>query len=254
MSKSKHHVSAAIQVLLLLGLALTPAWGQDLTMVWEFTPKAEAGGSFEAALNAHAEFRREQGDPWSWAIGQVVVGENVGTYYALSGPHSWADFDSYNNSAFTQLADAHWAGIVQPVLENAVNWIARGLPELSRPSEEPMQPTLYNVTTFYLKPEGQAAFTEAIGKVIQAVSDAGAPMYWSASTAAVGTDGPAITILGMSEDWAGFAEPDPNMEQIVTEAYGEDGAMEIFNQFAGAYHYYTSFVVVARPDLSVPGM
>jgi hypothetical protein len=54
---------------------------------------------------AAMEFRQEQGDPWSWGIGQVVVGENLGTYYALSGPHSWADFDAYNNSEFTQIAD-----------------------------------------------------------------------------------------------------------------------------------------------------
>jgi hypothetical protein len=128
------------------------------------------------------------------------------------------------------------------------------MPELSRFPEEPMEPTLFDVTTFYLKPEGQFAFNEAVSMVLQAVSDDGAPMFWGASTAVMGGEGPMITLMGMSEDWAGFAEPDPNMEQILTEAYGEEGAMEIFTQFAGAYHYYTSSIVVARPDLSIPEM
>jgi len=254
MSNSKRRSSLSIQVLLLLGLLLTPAQGQDLTMVWQFTPRADAMGSFEAALKAHMEFRQEQGDAWSWGIGQVVVGEKVGTYYALSGAHSWADFDAYNNSAFTQLADAHWGATVQPLVENEMNWISRGLPEMSRLPEEPMEPTLFEVTTFYLNPGGEFAFNDAIGKLLQAVSDAGAPMYWSASTPRVGTEGPTISIMGMAEDWAGLAEPDPTMEQVLTEAYGEDGAMEIFNQFASAYHHYTSFIVVARPDLSIPEM
>ena len=167
---------------------------------------------------------------------------------------SWADFDAYNNSAFTQLADAHWAATVQPLVENEVNWISRSLPDLSRLPSEPSEPTVFEVTAFYLTPDGGPAFNDAIGKVIQAVSDADAPIYWSASTPRVGAEGPRISIMGMSEDWAGLAEADPTMEQVLMEAYGEDGAMEIFNQFAGAYRYYTSFIVVARPDLSTPGM
>jgi hypothetical protein len=251
MSKSSRSFFLALQVLLLLGLFLTPARGQDLTMVWEFTPKPDAMASFESVLKAHMEFRQEQGDPWSWGIGQVAVGEKVGTYYALSGGHSWADFDAYNNSAFTKLADSHWAASVQPLLETTASWISVDMPELSRLPAEPMAPTLYEVTAFYLNPGGEFAFNEGIGKVLQAASDADAPMYWSASTPRVGMEGPVIFIMGMSEDWAGLADPDPNMEELLMEAYGEDGAMEIFQQFADAYHHYTSFIVVARPDLSI---
>lgn len=251
MSKSRWSSLIALQIFLFLGLLLTPARAQDLTMVWEFTPRSDAMATFEAALKAHMEFRQAQGDPWSWGIGQVVVGEKVGTYYALSGDHSWADFDAYNNSAFTQTADAHWAATVQPLLETATNWISMDLPDLSRPPSQPMAPTLYEVTAFYLNPGGEMAFNEGVGKVLQAVSDADAPMYWGTSTPRVGTPGPMMFITGMSEDWAGLADPDPNMEQILTEAYGEEGAMEIFRQFADAYHHYTSFIVVARPDLSI---
>jgi hypothetical protein len=240
-----------LQVLLFLGLLFTPARGQDLTMVWEFTPRPEAMATFEAALKTHMEFRREQGDPWGWGIGQVVVGEKVGTYYALSGGHAWADFDAYNNSAFVETADAHWAATVQPLVESMTNWISMDLPDLSRVPTEPMAPTLYEVTAFYLNPGGEMAFNEGVGKVLQAASDADAPMYWSASTARVGMEGPVMFIMGMSEDWAGLAEPDPNMEEILVEAYGEEGAMEIFRQFADAYHHYTSFIVVARMDLSI---
>ena len=44
------------------------------------------------------------------------------------------------------------------------------------------------------------------------------------------------------------------MEEILVEAYGEEGATELFGDLAGAYHHYTSFIVMARPDLSIPGM
>ena len=81
-----------ILILMLLGLSPSLAQGQDLTMMWEFTPKAGTGASFEAALKSHTEFRKAQGDPWDWSLYQVVVGEKVGTYFALSGGHEWADW------------------------------------------------------------------------------------------------------------------------------------------------------------------
>lgn len=243
-----------VLVTLLSPLLFVPAQGQDLTMVWEFTPKAEALASFEAALKAHSEFRQENGDPWSWGIGQVVVGGNVGTYYALSGPHEWADFDAYGNSDFAKLADAHWAATVAPLVEKTTNWISRALPELSRLPEEEGEYLLFDVTAFHLKPDGEMAANEAVGKVRQAMIDADAPIYWSAASPTIGAEGPTLSIMGMAENWAGFADPDPGMEEVLVEAYGEEGAMEIFNQFASSYHYYESFVVLARPDLSVPGM
>jgi hypothetical protein len=47
----------ALQVLLLPGLPLTPAQGQNLTMIWELTPKSDAVATFESAIEALMEFR-----------------------------------------------------------------------------------------------------------------------------------------------------------------------------------------------------
>jgi hypothetical protein len=223
--------------------------------MWEFTPKGDASlAAFEAAFKAHLEFRATLGDPWEWGVGQVAVGENVGTFYALSGGHSWGDFDSYNPNDFNVAASAHFDATVAPLLESQKNTISQLNAELSILPPEGPNYSVFQVWTFYLKPEAEMAFMEALGTVKQVVQDAGAPMYYSISNSVVGGEGPAISMTTYSEDWAGMAEPDPNMEQLMFEALGEEGAMELFTMFSNSYHRFETSVVVLRPDLMLGGM
>ena len=69
-----------------------------------------------------------------------------------------------------------------------------------------------------------------------------------------GDSGPAMSIAGFGETWADFADPDPSMEQVMTEAYGEDEAVEFFNTFSEGVDHWESFIVRHRPDLSGGGM
>ena len=244
----------AMAILFLLTFMPTLAQGQELTMMWEFTPKAGAANDFEAAVKSHMELRASHGDPWQWSFSLVVVGENVGTYYALSSGHTWADFDSYDSFEATETLNAHWESNVVPLMEEVKSSIFTSNAELSRLPDNPEAYTLFNVSNFYLKPDQQPAFAEAIGKYLEVIAEHDLPFYWQTSTNVAGGDGPLMGIVGMAENWAGFADPDPSVETLLVEKYGEEGAMELFKQFAGAYHYYKNFVVVTRPDLSSPGM
>ena len=87
---------ATLLVALLLGLASQNAWAQqnNLARIYFIEAKVGMAAGFETALKQHAEWRKEQGDPWSWFVWQVVNGENLGSFVIRSGDHAWGDFDA----------------------------------------------------------------------------------------------------------------------------------------------------------------
>ncbi|MGD2121075.1 MAG: hypothetical protein PVJ76_04995 [Gemmatimonadota bacterium] len=244
-------ILATLVLALMAGLPAT-ALGQDLTMVWEFKVKPGANVAFEQAVKAHMEYREAIGDPWEWTFYQKAIGKDVGGYLVRSSGHSWADFDEYMGSDFAQLAGNHFDATVYPLVDEVWNLVDQENGELSRYPEDMAPYTLFNVTIFYLKPDQMMAFSEAIGKFRQVIIDHDFPFYWSIQSAAAGADGPAMAFVGFAQDWAEMAE-DPAVEQAMLEDLGEEGAMELMQQFSGAYHYFENYIGVARPDLTGGG-
>ena len=72
------------------------------------------------------EFRKAQGDPWDWQIYQVVVGDDVGDFYAASWNHTWEDFDSYDAFEGGEILSAHFQATVGPTLEDMTTVITDG--------------------------------------------------------------------------------------------------------------------------------
>ena len=242
---------APILVIAMVTVAWRPAGAQTISEMWEFTPKQGAGAGFEAALKAHTEFRKAQGDPWTWQVYQEVVGPNVGKYYVASWNHTWSDLDTYDAWAGGALAEAHFLATVAPMLESYTNSISRD-GDISRfPDDPDYEPTLINVTVFYLIPGKQQAFTEAIQKFDEAIKGADLPFYYSSDYMVTGNSGPAYSLAGLGTSWADFAEGDPSMEQVMMETYGEEEMMRIFTSFGESIHHWDSFIVRYRPDLSL---
>ena len=228
------------------------AQSQDLTLVWGFTAKAGSEAGFEAALKSHMEFRKANGDPWDWSFYQTMVGKNVGSYMARSSGHSWTDFDAYYGSEFGEVANLHWGATVQPLVEESWNLVDQSDNDLSRLPESMDPYTLFNVTVFHLKPDQQMAFGEAIGKYKQVIMDNNFPFYWVVNFPAAGADGPTMALVMFAETWAEMAE-DPAVEAALVEELGEEGAMELFEQFSGAFHSFENYIGMLRPDLSGGG-
>jgi len=242
--------------LFIMALGTVPAQGQELAQIWKFTPEMGQGPAFEGALRGHMEFRKAQGDPWDWQIYEVVVGEDVGDFYAASWNHTWEDFDAYDAFEGGAILSAHFQATAGPTLEDMTTVITDGSQGIKKLPEDPnYEINLVNVTDFYLLPGKQASFNEALMKFDEAIKGANVPFYYTSDVPVAGGSGPVYSIAGLSSSWAEFADPDPSMEQVMMEAYGEDEAMKIFTAFSEAIHHTENFVVRYRADLSnVSGM
>ncbi len=236
---------------LFLALFTAPAPAQVVSEIWQFTPRPGVGAGFEEALKAHVQFRKSQNDPWTWQVYQEIVGPDVGKYYVASWNHSWADFDAYDDWAGGPAAGAHFDATLGPLLEDMASSISQDGPISRFPDDPNYEPTLINVTEFYLIPGKQQGFQDAIQKFDEAIKGAGMPFYYTSDFLVAGGSGPTFSIAGFGESWAEFADPDPSMEQVMVEAYGEEEATRIFTAFSEAVHHWDSFVVRYRPDLSL---
>lgn len=243
-----------VPFLVLFTLALIPAPGrtQDLSQFWIFTVEPQKMAAFEAALKAHVEVREAHGDPWDWSIHQVVVGTDIGTYYVASWNHSWADFDAYDAWEDGSAVSTHFMATVAPLLKDMRTEITQSNHEMERMPPESKPISLVNVTTFYLIPGKQMQFFENIMKFHEAIVEAEMPFYYASDYLAAGGKGPVFSLAGLGENWADFADPDPTMEQVMFEKYGEDEANEIFTAFAESFSHWENMVVRTRPDLSDP--
>lgn len=232
-------------------LFAAPVQGQSVSEIWEFTPKAETAAAFEAAFQAHVAHRKSLNDPWVWQVYQEIVGPNVGKYYVASWNHSWADFDAYDSWAGAPEAGAHFDATIGPLLEDMSSSISQEGAISRYPDDPSWEPTLVNVTVFYLIPGKQQGFDEAIRKFDEAIEGADMPFYYSSDFTVAGGSGPSYSIAGLGESWADFADPDPSMERVMMDTYGEEEAMRIFTAFGESVHHWESFVVRYRPDLSL---
>ena len=244
-------LSNPLPVIALISLfALLPdgAEAQDLARIYTVSP-AE-GADLEAAIREHAQWRQENGDPWTWGVYEVVNGEDLGSFVIRSGNHSWADFDAYEQGAFAEAAGANYEATMAPAVGSissvimAADTAHRRLPE----SFENIQ--LYAVITWHLLPDKVQDFQEAIGQVHDAIVQTDWPTHYAFASPVNGADGPQMSLVIFHENWADFEEPEKTFDQMLAEVYGEE-AGAIFEKFAASYRWEENFILRIRPDLSV---
>jgi hypothetical protein len=206
---------------------------------------------FESALKAHVEWRAENGDPWSWGISTVEVGENVGDYSIRSAGHSWADFDTYD-AGFAPGALVHWNATVAPLVESVGSTISTGQPSLAILPPDGTTLAFVSVTTFHLRPGREAQFTQAIEQAttILRENNFGGYAIWTVPVLGGGA-GPRMSLVALHTSWADMAEPDPSFEAIMVEALGQDGFIEWADELGQTFRGTENFVLRLRPDLGV---
>ncbi|MCG8605518.1 hypothetical protein MJD09_11035 [bacterium] len=93
------NIKVILALLLAFSLCLTIssalAQPNNLAKMYHVKVKAGYGAQFETALKQHVEWRKAEGDPWTWNVYQVANGMNLGDFIFRSGDHTWADMDSY---------------------------------------------------------------------------------------------------------------------------------------------------------------
>ncbi len=249
---TRHRFAFPFLFILALALMPAPSQAQDMARFWEFTPKAGNVPAFVEAFRAHVEYRKELGDPWSWYVYETVVGKDYPKFYVASWNHTWADFDAYDQWENGGAASAHFQATVSPLLEDMTTNISQANRAMERMPDDPnWVPQFVNVTTFYILPGKQGQFQEMIMKWHEAIEAADMDLYYSSDYLAAGGEGPLFSIAIMGDNWASFAEPDPTMEQVMVDHFGEEEAMAIFTGFGESVHHWDNFVVRTRPDLSL---
>ena len=245
-------VLATLFMALGLGLAYQTAHAQanNLARFYHVEAKAGHAAELDAAIEAHAQWRKQNSDPWAWTVYQVVNGTNLGDYIILSSGHTWADFDAYD-AGFGMKGSAHWQENVMPhvaSVESAIN--ASDTTHVNWPAD-PQTVNLISVVTFHLKPGHGQAFEQAIGMFHKTIMEHKYPAHYSFGWVLNGANSGAVHLVLPYESWADMQEPDEPMGPFMVRVLGEEKAMKLFQQFDSTYHHSESMVVRKRPDLSV---
>ncbi len=201
-------------------------------------------------MRDHVEWRKANGETWNWTTYQVVTGPNQGDYVLRSGSHMWADFDEYD-AGFGPEGGLAYGATVLSLTASASMVITSSDTTKMRLPDDLAEYNLLNVITWALVPGREAAFNEAIDKYHAAITEADAPIYYVFVNPIAGSTGPSITLVIFEKNWAGFAEDDPTLNEIMTEKYGEDGFAEIVEQISSSIVSEETQIVRLRPDLSI---
>lgn len=220
--------------------------------LYRFTPKQGAQADFEAALKSHAQWREQNGDPWSWGVWQVVQGQHLGDFIVRSGGHSWADWDSYMQG-FGARGSQKFGADVGPLLASEAGYVEAVDTAMVHWPEGMGTPALVEVIDFHLDPAKANGWWDAIQKFHQAIAQEEPEGYYHLIAYPVaGADGYGRLVIP-HDSWADFEQPDRGLEEIMKAVYGDEEAGEIRDAFQGAIRYSRSMVLQHRPDMSVEG-
>ena len=234
-----------------LGAASQPVVAQQqVARLYVVKPHPGHEMQFEEALAAHAEWRRENNDPWSWSVAQVVAGDDLGLWYIRSGGHQWADFDTYD-AGFALPALEHWMNNVNQHVANTASMVTTSDTTNVRWPEDPSAIRFVTLIDFYLRPGQQQAFFEVVNKFHEAIVQTEFPAYYSFNWSAAGGPGNMIRLALPYESWADMAPPETTMAAMVADVYGPEEAQALNERFDNTLRRSQSTVLMIRPDLSV---
>jgi hypothetical protein len=246
----------ALPALIALVIALPQhieAQGRTLAFVYEVTVKAGAAPGFEAAVKELNEFRSSHGDSWTWNVYQVMFGRDVGNYIIRSGDHAWADMDVYGASDLNALVGAQIGATIGPLVESVTSRVSGSVEELSYPADDPGSMNVFAVTEFVLDPTAAAGFEQGIAQFKEAVMASGYDLRWGYSRLLAGGSGNSVSIVGLSPSFAGLEQSDAEVQAMLVEHFGEEGAQELFETVFAAVESSETSIVMRRPDLSYSG-
>ena len=247
-------VLGRVVAMLLVFAVVQPVVAQSQTenMARTYTLAVDPGMAeqVEEAIRGHMAWRQQHGDTWTWNVFQVVNGDNFGHYLMRSGGHRWADIDAYTPTTVGRDGPAHLLTTTGPYVTSVSNRITQVLSSVSRMPEDLSGMTLYAVTNYEVS--SPVRFNLSIARFHTAISQANSPLRYQ--YAVVVNSGQAGTILVRpAENWSALAPPPKLIPQMLIEAYGEDDAVTLLEQFASSVRSMTSSIVQIRPDLTRVG-
>lgn len=237
---------------LFAGVALAQAIDPgNVAKVWSITPKTGMSEKFEAAFASHVDWRRKNNDPWHWEVYVQVDGIDVGTYYARSGNHHWADLDGYGE--FAEKATKHWNSTVAQYVANVQSSLSEVMPEISNWPEDAPDYRLFMIYSYDIKQGRTSQFNRSAKAIVDVLREINWPYHWAFIDRVSGGAVPGALLVLPSEKWAGMAEPDPNVFEAVAAKTGEGKAIDMFDAYSDSLASSHAYVLEWLPQYTVEG-
>lgn len=237
-------LAVLVVVLTAVPVAAQEAPAGNLAQVVSFVVTDAA--AFEAGLKAHNQYHAGLNDPMPIQTFEIITGPRGGEYLRGSFGRTWASFDAEMANLAADAADT--AQNLDPHVTRSEVTIYEVQPEISRFPEGGIRP-LFKIIEFRLKWGHERTFMDAIGKIHAALGEVEdfRPYIWYRLED--GGHVPTYVVSLPSDDWAGFAQPDRGIDQIVGEKYGEE-AGAIFEAMGSAIESESNYTIAYREDLS----
>ena len=248
----KQHAIRGFAAALVLALAQGPALAQeesggDYARLWRIDYMQGQWSEFIEAFDAHVEWRRDNGETWTWMAFRPVTGDRLNSIFVRSGDHTLAEMDEYE--AFQAKASEHWNGSVDQYVESYVTWITENDEELGSWPEE--EPNLIQAYSYRLKPGGEPAFNAALRKIDEGLVKVNWGEPYAIARVLSGSDGNEVWLILPYESYADMAEPDKTFAEALSEAWGEKEAGKLMKQISGAYESVDEILVRFDPEHSL---
>jgi len=249
----RQYVSAVLALLVCCAPLFAGAQEKNegkLARVYTMVPKHGSGQALWEALKAHAAYRTQQGDPWTWRMYSVVNGKGLGNYVVRSGGHHWADFDAYDTASAKLNLSEHFNKTVQPHLAYVSSTINMDDDAHSHWVDNDNY-RLFSITRYAIIPGKIGQFETALGEIHKGLQK----QKWAKSYAFVnvvnGASGPTRILVLPRENWANFEAPKPSVMQVLASEYGKDKTEDMLNRYGSSYSSAQSSVIRYLPELSV---
>jgi hypothetical protein len=106
------------------------------------------------------------------------------------------------------------------------------------------------VNHFFLKPDGEREFTDAIRKINDAIGKTNWPVHYFWYTLINGGEGPHFVLVIPHDTWADMAEPEMSFDAMLEKAVGRHDAEELTRAVQKAIKRESTEIIAYRPDLS----
>jgi hypothetical protein len=221
-----------------------------LARIWTIIPKNGSELKFDKAFADHVQWRRDNKDPWNWDVFVQVDGPEVGAYYARSGNRHWSDFDAYEAAEFSKKAGLHWNETVAPHVAVVRSEIDEYMPDISNWPMDAPEYNLFRLNRHLVNIGGTKDFVAAVGAIGGVLKEAKWPHHWSFHMSHSG-EGPSVTLVLPSINWAGIAEPESNVGEVLVKSLGEEKAGQYWANLFATFRKLNVVTVKRIPELAV---
>lgn len=247
----REHLISAVGAVLFVAFPLIAQQKPGNIAVLEFQkPKNGMLQEYENGRKQKAAWHKQQNDPNSLFVWEILSGDSTGTYVVGEFGQHWADFDK---PAVPEQADeSEYQKAIAGYVESRITRYYEFLPKVSN-AEDNMSPPKYSeIVTFNLRYGKNSDFRSAIDQVCQAAQKTKWAQHFEWYVLANGGPTGEYVLAIPHKDWADF-EDDPNIKpfrDMLKEAFGQAQTDSIVNLIDASVEKETSEIVQFRPDLS----